>query len=120
MIGAAGSHGNKMHLRREPGQRGMKPRQKVRHEMATYIYNKLRDLDRAERGSGAFNWFETTGRDGTLDTMLTHKLRIWKFKPARYHIDKGWQNDHLDKQGRYQGPEIFEPPPAWDPPDETY
>jgi hypothetical protein len=120
MIGAAGSHGNKMHLRRDPDQRGMKPRQKVRHEMATYIYNKLRDLDKAERGTGAFNWFETTGRDGSYDTMLTHKLRIWKFKPARYHIDKGWQNDHLDKQGCYQGPDIVIPPPAWDPPDETF
>ena len=89
--------------------------------MSTYIYNKLRDLDRAERGSGAFNWFESTGRDGTPESMLIHKVRVWKFKPARYHIDKGWQNDHLDKQGRYQAPEIVVPQAAtWEPADETY
>jgi hypothetical protein len=33
-------------------------------------------------------------------------MRIWKFVPRRYRKDAGWENDHLDKQGRYQGPDL--------------
>lgn len=112
MIGAAGSYGNKDYMRREPGQRGMKPRQKVRLDMAKYVYNKLRDLDRQERGSGAFNWFESTGLNGDIRNLMNYKMRIWKFKPTLYRIDKGWENDNLDKQGRYVGPQIVAPPAA--------
>jgi hypothetical protein len=101
LMGAAGSHGNKKHLTRETGQRGMKPRQRVRYELAKYIYDALRKLDADERGSAAFNWFETTGHDGDPANRFKHKLRIWKFKPHSYRIDRGWQNDHLDTQGRY-------------------
>lgn len=116
LIGAAGSHGNKMHDRRKPGQRGMSDKQKWRLEMAKYIYNRLRAFDAAERGSRAFNWFESTGWNGRPDAMLSQKLRIWKFRPSPFHVDKGWQNDHLDRQGRYQGPEIVVPPTVWEPP----
>lgn len=106
LMGAAGSHGNKMHLRRQEGQRGMSDKQKVRHELALHVYRALRRFDAEARGSSAFNWFKTTGHGGDLTSRLNHKIRIWKFKPAAYQRDRGWQNDHLDKQGRYQGPDI--------------
>jgi hypothetical protein len=106
LMGAAGSHGNKWHLRREGSRRGMKPKQKCRHEMALYIYEHFRRLDAAERGSKAFNWFESTGTDGDQENYLKHKLRIWKFKPKRYQLDEGWQNKNLDSQGLYLGPKI--------------
>ncbi len=106
LMGAAGSHGNKMHLRREVGQRGMTEKQKCRFGMATYIYDCLRQLNAGQRGSKAFNWFESTGTDGAPKNRLNHKLRIWKFVPKRYQIDKGWQNDNLDNQGRYQGAQL--------------
>jgi hypothetical protein len=107
VMGAAGSHGNRMHQRREPGQRGMTPKQKCRHEMATFIYKRLRSLDATERGTLAFNWFESTGHDGAVENRLHHKLRIWKFIPKRYRKDEGWQNKHLDSQGRYIGPRLL-------------
>ncbi len=106
LIGAAGSYGNKMHDKRAPKQRGMKPKQRVRHDFAKYIYSQLRAIDASQRGSRAFNWFETTGRDMNWSSLLTHQVRIWKFKPQRYQIDAGWQNDHLDKFGNYQGPDL--------------
>jgi len=120
LIGAAGSHGNKMHKRRQPGQRGMTDRQQPRYELAKYIYGKLRAVDAAERGSAAFNWFESTGIDGDLANRYRYKLRIWKFIPSRYHRDKGWENDHLDKQGRYVKPEIERQQPSSAPQDETF
>lgn len=99
LMGAAGSHGNKMHQRRAPGVRGMSGKQKLRHELAQFVYGKLRDISCAERGSKAFNWFESTGKDGDWTNVLHHKIRIWKFLPQRFRVDAGWQNDHLDKQG---------------------
>jgi len=120
LIGAAGSHGNKAHLRRAPNQRGKTPKQQVRYEMAKYVYNKLRALDASERGSAAFNWFESTGLSGQIRNLFDYKLRIWKFKPALYHIDKGWQNDHLDKQGRYQAADITILPSPQPDLDETF
>ena len=104
LMGAAGSHGNKMHLRRQPSQRGMSQRQRARNELAKHIYNKLRQLDARLRGSAAFNWFESTGLSGDPKNQLRHKIRLWKFIPATYQRDKGWNNDRLDKFGRYQGP----------------
>jgi len=103
IMGAAGSHGNKMHLRREAGQRGMTSKQKSRFELAMYVYNSVRQLDASERGSKAFNWFESTGTDGDPRNRFHHKLRIWKIIPRKYQIDEGWQNSNLDSQGRYLG-----------------
>jgi hypothetical protein len=115
LAGAAGSYGNRWHDRREPGVKGMSSKQKCRLELAKYIYNHLRRLDHITRGSRAFNWFESTGHDGNIENRFRHKLRIWKFHPQKYKIDRGWQNDHLDKQGRYQGPDIVEPTSMVDP-----
>ncbi|HZF49212.1 MAG TPA: hypothetical protein VE093_11220 [Polyangiaceae bacterium] len=101
MIGAAGSYGNKMHKLRDPGQRGMSPRQKARLALCNHIYNRLRAIDAHDRGSHGFNWFESTGFNGDRANLLHHKFRVWKFLPRQYQIDKGWQNDNLDKQGQY-------------------
>lgn len=106
LMGAAGFYGNKMHLRRDSGKRGMKPNQAARHKLAKFIYGHLRLLDSDIRGSRAFNWFESTGKDGQWSNRLHHKIRIWKFIPRRYKIDAGWQNENLDSQGRYLGPQI--------------
>lgn len=109
IVGAAGSYGNRMHDRRQPGKRGQTPIQKCRFQLAKHIYNRLRDLSRIDRGSLTFNWFETTGKDGELENIFRHKIRIWKFKPSNYHIDKGWENDNLDNQGRYVASNIIVP-----------
>ncbi len=100
LMGAAGSYGNKMHLRRDAGQRGMKPKQRLRLDLAKYIFERLKKISCAERGTLAFNWFESTGNDGDLANNFKHKVRIWKFVPRRYFLDRGWQNDQLDKYGR--------------------
>ena len=104
MMGAAGSYGNRMHERREPGKRGMTPKQKWRLEIAKHIYWHLRSLDAAERGSKAFNWFESTGTLSDARNRLAHKIRIWKFIPRNSVRDKWWLNKQLDSQGRYVGP----------------
>ncbi len=110
LMGAAGSYGNRMHKKRRAGQRGMTQKQQLRLNFCKHIYQRLRQIDAAERGSKAFNWFETTGLDGTVENLFHHKVRIWKFIPKRHVRDKGWQNDHLDKQGYYQGPDIVPAP----------
>jgi hypothetical protein len=107
MIGAAGSYGNKMHLRRQPGQKQINRKQKLRRDLAKYIYDKLRQIDHNQRASGGFNWFESTGKDGNWSSLLTHHFMNWKFRPKRYQMDRGWQNDHLDRQGMYVGPDIW-------------
>jgi len=109
VMGAAGSYGNKMHEKREPGYRGMKPKQKIRLKFCKHIYNGLRDIDAQFRGSKAFNWFEATGLNDDRQNLYDHPMRIWKIIPKRHLIDKGWHNDHLDAQGYYQGPDIFLP-----------
>jgi hypothetical protein len=109
LLGAAGSYGNRMQDRRQPGQRGMTDRMKCRIEMAKFIYNHLRNVNKINRGKDAFNWFESTGQDGHKENRLHHKARIWKFQPRNFRIDKGWHNDHLDKMGLYQGADIVDP-----------
>lgn len=107
LMGAAGSYGNKMQLRRAPGQRGMSEKQGLRFEFAKLVYNKLREISCKERGTLAFNWFESTGKDGDWANVLHHKVRIWKFTPKRYRIDRGWQNDHLDRQGMFVASDLL-------------
>jgi hypothetical protein len=104
LMGAAGSHGNKMHDIRIDGRRGMTGKQKVRHDLCKHVYNHLRNLSCSERNTKAFNWFESTG--GSSQERFTHKVRIWKFVPKKYFKDKGWENDHLAKDGSYVGPDI--------------
>lgn len=101
LMGAAGSHGNKMERRRIAGRRGMSEKQRLRHEFAKFIYAKLKAVSCRERGTNGFNWFESTGKDGDWSNRLNHKIRIWKFLPTQYRIDQGWQNDHLDSQGMF-------------------
>lgn len=105
LMGAAGSYGNKKHQLRD-GRRGMSPKQKLRLEMAKYIYNALRRLDAAHRGTKAFSWFESTGGGWDPIRSRSHPIRIWKFKPSRYRLDDGWTNKNLDKEGRYVSPEM--------------
>lgn len=104
LIGAAGFHGNRKHLRREAAQRGMTKKQALRSRLATRVRDHLTRISNAERGAKAFNWFESTGPG--VATRCDLRISIWKFMPARFQIDKGWQNDHLDKQGRYVAPAI--------------
>jgi hypothetical protein len=120
IIGAAGSWGNKMHMLRKPGKRGMTAKQKARAELCKHIYNRLRSIDGMDRGALAFNWFESTGKDGDRSNLLHHKIRIWKFCPQMYRIDKGWENDHLDKQGQYQGPQLESRVRSVDPGDKMF
>jgi len=102
MIGAAGWYGNDMFMLREGGRRGMSEKQKLKLAFAKdVVYVELRKLDARFRGSHAFNWHESTGLDGDLKNFFRHPVRIWNFKPARYQIDAGWQNDQLDKYGNY-------------------
>jgi hypothetical protein len=110
IMGAAGSHGNKMHLKRRAQARGMTDRQKLKLRIEKYIYEKLKAIVMSQRHSHAFNWFETTGTDGNLESRYIHKIRIWKFIPKNHRIDRGWQNDHLDAHGDYIGPDIVDPP----------
>ena len=106
LLGAAGSYGNRHHKRRSGVGRGMSGKQKLRLQLAKTIYQSLREQNGVERGKGAFNWFETTGRDGRWENLLQHKVRVWKIVPRRYRLDKGWQNDHLTPDGLYQGPDL--------------
>lgn len=115
LMGAAGSYGNKQHDRREPGQKGMTHRQKLRLDLCEHIHECLRGINNRTRGTQAFNWHETTGFDGDRENMLKHCLRIWKFRPKHCKIDKGWQRSQLDTQGRYQGPDIVDAPANWNP-----
>ena len=106
LMGAAGSHGNKMHQVRLGGRRGMSAKQKVRHNFCKYVYERLKEIDASSRGSKAFNWFETTGLSDDPANRYAHPMRIWKFKPKYYKRDLGWENNHLDKEGHYVGPDI--------------
>jgi hypothetical protein len=110
IMGAAGSYGNKMQKKRQPGVRGMSDKQKLRLEVSKYIYNKLKAIVMNQRHSRAFNWFETTGNDGSPENQFAHKIRIWKFIPRNHKIDRGWQNDHLDVHGDYIQSDIIDPP----------
>ncbi|MBM7342706.1 DUF3800 domain-containing protein [Pantoea coffeiphila] len=101
LMGAAGYYGNKFHLRRQNNRRGMTKKQKIKHEMSSYIYNSFREIDKISRGSKAFNWFESTGTSGDKRNRLDHCLRIWKFIPENHVVNKGWQNDNLDRYGMF-------------------
>lgn len=101
LMGAAGYKGNKIDKRRPNGQKGMTKNQKLKLELANYIYNKLRYIDNIDRGSKAFSWFETTGIDGDKKNYFIHKMRIWKFIPKSYRKNKGWENDNLTKEGYF-------------------
>ncbi len=106
VLGAAGSYGNKAHKQRHNGKKRMTDSQKVRFKLAKHIYNQLRDIDSESRGSKAFNWFESTGHDGNKANRYFHKVRIWKFMPRKFQIDKGWRNSSLTKQGLYVKQEL--------------
>ena len=85
----------------------MTKKQKLKIELADYIYNKLRKIDEIDRGSKAFNWFESTGLNANTENRFHHKMRIWKFIPNSYRKNKGWENDNLTKEG-YFVKDIFE------------
>ena len=111
LMGAAGSHGNRRHLKRKSGQRGMTDKQKCRLEFCNHVYGKLRTLDAKTRGSKAFNWFESTGHSGNLTNRLNHPIRIWKFKPNDVSkVDEGWLNKNMGSQWTYKVPIIVDAP----------
>ncbi len=107
LMGAAGYKGNKVFARRQPKQRGMTKKQKLKLELANYIYNVFKDINFRDRGAKALSWFESTGFNGSKENMYHHKFRVWKFIPSVYTKNKGWENDNLTKEG-YLIKDIFE------------
>ncbi len=89
LIGAAGSHGNRMHLKRSDGQRGMTKKQKLRDNFCKHVYQSLKNIDAQTRGSKAFNWFETTGLGTNFANFYEPNLRIRKFIPKQHLVDAG-------------------------------
>lgn len=101
LMGAAGYHGNMMSKRKVNGRKRITKKQKLKVEMCRFIYNTLRDIHNHDRGAKAFNWFESTGKDDDVRNRFKHKIRIWKFISYPYQKNKGWERDHLDKQGLF-------------------
>lgn len=109
LMGAAGYHGNQMNKRKVNGRRTITKKQKLKGEMCKFIYNTLRDIHNRDRSSGAFNWFESTGRDKDERNIFKHKIRIWKFIAYPYQKNKGWERDHLDKSGLFVADNLVPP-----------
>ena len=107
LMGAAGYRGNRICDRRPNGRRGMTAKQKMKLELAKYIYETLKEINHLDRGSNGFNWFESTGFNQNKRNMYHHKLRIWKFIPSEYRKNKGWEKDNLTREG-YFVRDIFE------------
>ena len=107
LMGAAGYRGNRICDRRPNGRRGMTAKQKMKLELAKYIYETLKEINHLDRGSNGFNWFESTGFNQNKSNMYHHKLRIWKFIPSEYRKNKGWEKDNLTREG-YFVRDIFE------------
>lgn len=101
LMGAAGYHGNQMKKRKVNGRKQITQKQKLKDEMCKFIYKILGDIHNQDRQKKAFQWFESTGTDGDVKNRLKHKLRIWKFIAFPYQKNKGWEKDHLDKQGLF-------------------
>ena len=101
LMGAAGYHGNKMHKRKVNGRKQITKKQKLKLEMCKFIYDVLRNINNIDRDAKAFNWFESTGKNGNPANQFKHRLRIWKFIAYPYIKNKGWEADHLDKQGLF-------------------
>lgn len=108
LMGAAGYHGNQMNKRKVNGRKNVTKKQKLKGDMCQFIYDTLRNIHNHDRGTKAFLWFESTGLDGDVANRFKHKLRIWKFIAFPYQKNKGWEKDHLDKQGLFVA-DSFEP-----------
>ncbi|MCF6227191.1 MAG: hypothetical protein L3J82_00775 [Planctomycetes bacterium] len=116
VTGAAGWLGNKQHDIRRVGdngkvRRGMTKKQKAKLELAKSIQTHLRSIDKEDRGSGAFDWWGSTGNNGNDKNALLHRFRTWCFHPKQgdYLIDKGWEKDNLGSNNSYQGQQLVDP-----------
>ncbi len=97
LMGAAGYYGNAIYERKVNGKRRMTKHQKLKRDFGKTTYNMLRNIDAKFRNTKAFNWFETTGTDGTKANHFHHKLRIWKFIPNDSVKNPIWLNKNLSK-----------------------
>ena len=100
-MGAAGYYGNQVYKRRINGARKITEKQKLKRDFCKFTYEVLKRISALDRGTKAFNWFETTGIGSDFANYLKHKLRIWKFVSFPYYKNKGWEKDHLNNQGLF-------------------
>ena len=101
LMGAAGYYGNQVYKRRINGARKITEKQKLKRDFCKFTYEVLKRISALDRGTKAFNWFETTGIGSDFANYLKHKLRIWKFVSFPYYKNKGWEKDHLNNQGLF-------------------
>lgn len=80
LMGAAGYYGNNLYNLKRENQKRISKNQSAKKRIGKGVYDALRLIDNITRENKAFNWFETTGRDGDISNHFYHKLRIWKFE----------------------------------------
>lgn len=97
LMGSAGYYGNKVDWDLITGKKRRTKNQIMKSDFGKEVYNLLRRVDSKFRGSKAFNWFETTGTDGSTSNRYHHKMRIWKFIPNEHEVDLSWQDDAFGK-----------------------
>lgn len=106
LMGAAGYYGNKMYNDRIIGQYRISKLQSVRKKLCKKIYNNFRAIDKINRNTLVFHWFESTGMNGNPRNKLNYKLAIWKFIPNNSIKDGRWGNDFLTRDGRTKALEM--------------
>ena len=62
-------------------------------KFAKYIQKKLKKIQKQDRNTKVFHWFESTGYvRSDLDKRHKFKIVIWKFIPNEHRIDSTWQH----------------------------
>lgn len=89
LMGAAGYYGNfKCCKNKEP-----KIQDICKLKFAKYIQKKLEKIQKQDRNTKVFHWFESTGYvRSDLDKRHKFKIVIWKFIPNEHRIDSTWQH----------------------------
>ena len=94
IMGAAGFYGNFKCCKKDK----VKIQDICKLKFAKYIQKRLEEIQKADRGTKVFHWFENTGgiKGANYDNRHRYKIVVWKFIPKEHNIDNSWE--HKDNE----------------------
>ena len=90
IMGAAGYYGNFKCCKKDE----VKKQDICKLKLAKHIQKRLENIQREDRGTKVFHWYENTGgvKGSYYDNRHRYKIVIWKFIPNEHTVDTSWEH----------------------------
>jgi hypothetical protein len=100
LMGSAGYYGNFKFCKKDE----VKPQDICKLKLSKYIQKRLELIQKQDRSTTLFHWFENTGgvKGAYYDNRHRYKIVIWKFIPHEHKVERSWEHGKSEEIKKFK------------------